>query len=413
MLKKISLLSGILLCSFFSAQEFTQYKNGLIYSEEAMAQLGKVVDSLNLKYKTCDLSKVFYSQMQTKGYMIHLDSGNVVQAKKDIDQNISFENFISRYPNAKVEKDILFVKSKEKDYREKDIINVREISFEDRYGYDLEENYSEKNYNKPAKNTWIYQYNKNESPSKESMFAFYFPENFRSIPLDLKYNKQIIYSDCLIDTSSTKFKNTLKEPTIDLPANWQKLTKKKKGQLLEKMRGHQAYGRCSQDSSPRVQAMNMALLSADINNWEVFLKSHLDIMNDRFQRMSDASYAQQERETYIRELEELNINVPDLILGTAFRIENPVNNHYSGSIARLGRAVSESKDKELFLSRLLSMIEDDSLDDYNRSIAFFFYLNCNHYTKDEKEKKMNSIKLKDSVKKLPKYIFDKIKLEEI
>lgn len=219
MLKKISLLSGILLCSFFSAQEFTQYKNGLIYSEEAMAQLGKVVDSLNLKYKTCDLSKVFYSQMQTKGYMIHLDSGNVVQAKKDIDQNISFENFISRYPNAKVEKDILFVKSKEKDYREKDIINVREISFEDRYGYDLEENYSEEKYNKPAKNTWIYQYNKNESPSKESMFAFYFPENFRSIPLDLKYNKQIIYSDCLIDTSSTKFKNTLKEPTIDLPAN--------------------------------------------------------------------------------------------------------------------------------------------------------------------------------------------------
>jgi len=413
MLKKISLLSGILLCSFFSAQEFTQYKNGLIYSEGAMAKLGKVVDSLNLKYKTCDLSKVFYSQMQTKGYIIHLDSGNVAQAKKDIDQNISFENFISKYPNAKIEKDILFVKSKQKDYQKKDIIEVEEINFEGGYGSSIQEGYTNQNYNKPTKNTWIYQYYKSGNSSEESVLAFYFPENFTSIPMDLKYNKQIIYSDCLIDTSSTKFKNTLKEPTIDLPANWQKLTKKKKGQLLEKMRGYQAYGRCSQDSGPRIQAMNMALLSADINNWEVFLKSHLDIMNDRFQRIIDGSYAQQERKTYIRELEELNINVPDLILGTAFRIKNPVNNHYFGSIGRLGRAISESKDKELFLSRLLSMIEDDSLDDYNRSVAFFFYLNCNHYTKDEKEKKMNSIKLKDSVKKLPKYIFDKIKLEEI
>ncbi|MBK7243510.1 MAG: hypothetical protein IPH98_06560 [Saprospiraceae bacterium] len=68
-------------------------------------------------------------------------------------------------------------------------------------------------------------------------------------------------------------------------------------------------------------------------------------MNDRFDRKSDGSYAWGQRNTYIKELEELNINVPDLILGILFRIENPASNHYFGSIGRVGRALSETKNR--------------------------------------------------------------------
>ncbi|MBB4805721.1 hypothetical protein HNP38_000993 [Chryseobacterium defluvii] len=420
MKNKIVLLAGIIFNSFLSAQsEFTTFNNGLIYNEHTMDKLERIVDSLNLKYKTCDLNKVFYSQQQVKGHIIRLSKGNVAQAKKDMDMNISFENFVSKYPDAEIQKDVLIIKLKTKDYHEKDIIRFYEIRLDDDYELKIDKEYKKTVHNKPVKNTWYYEYSDKTSYSNESVKAFYFPENMKSIPLDPKYSRQIIYSDCLIDTSITKFKENSSRDRYDLnrriklPYNWKNLTTPEKEKILDEMRSNMAVGMCSQDNSPRIQGINMALLSADIAHWGLFLKSHLDIMNDRFERVSDASYAWGNRQTYIKELEELDINVPDLIFGISFRIENPVNNHYYGSIGRLGRAISESKDREKFLSQMLSMIRDEDLDDYNRVLSYFLYINCNHYIENEREKKINKLNLNDAVKKLPQYLSEKIKPEKI
>ena len=416
MLKKISLLSGSLLCSFFSAQEFTQYKNGLIYSENAMNKLGKVVDSLNLKYKTCDLTKVFYSQLHTIGYAVKMDTGNVSEAKKDMDLNIPIEDFIRKYPEAVIEKDLLIIKSKEKDDERNDIIRIREIPVNGYYATSIGFNYTKELYNGPSKNKWAYNYWEKSSNSDEQIYGFFFPENFKSIPLAPKYSRQIIYSECLIDPSVSKFKEDAKSERfgVSFPkGDLKKLSKQEKEKLLDELRSIELIGNCSQDSAPRMQGVYMALLSAETANWEVFLKSHLDIVNDRFERVSDSGYARERRGTYIKELESLNINVPDLLFGITFRIENPVNNHYFGDVSRLGKAVSESKDVELFLSQLLSMISDKNLDDYNRIAAYFFYLNCNYSIKSKRERKINSMKLIEAIKRLPKYLTDQIKIESI
>jgi len=115
--------------------------------------------------------------------------------------------------------------------------------------------------------------------------------------------------------------------------------------------------------------------------------------------------------TFIKELEELEINVVDLLFGTSFRIDNPVNNHYYADIGRLGRALSESNDKEVFEKSILSFIEDDDLDDYNRIIMYYLYMNYNHFINDEKIREDNLSRLKESVKKLPEYLSGKIKIE--
>ena len=81
------------------------------------------------------------------------------------------------------------------------------------------------------------------------------------------------------------------------------------------MRETRVVGSCSMDSSPREHAINIAMLSAETTDWSVFLRAHLDIMNDRFDRVSDGSYAWKDRNTYIKELEQLDINVSDLIFG--------------------------------------------------------------------------------------------------
>jgi hypothetical protein len=263
-------------------------------------------------------------------------------------------------------------------------------------------------YQKDFSNKWIFEHSKKTSYSDESLSAFYFPNNFSSVPVPQKYSQMIGYSDCLIDTTATKFKDNLKDGWVELPQNWTALPENEKAKLLDKMRSTRVVGSCSMDSRPREHAINIALLSAETFNWEVFLKSHLDIMNDRFERMSDGSYAWDQRNTYIKELEELNINVIDLILGISFRIENPVSNHYYGSIGRVGRALSETKNRNEIEQAMLSIISDSELDYYNRLLFYFLFKNYNYYIKDETIKKESNEKLAKAVATLPDYFSNQL-----
>ncbi len=411
-MKQVIATLSIFTCINVFAQEFETYKNGLIYSEVTMNKLEKIVDSLNLKYKTCDLNKTFYSKHQAIGHIIRLDSGNIKQAKIDMDNHISFNDFISKYPFANISKNVLVVKYKYKDYNNTTVVEYDEVNLNSNYGLEILFEDNNNIYNKEVKNTWIYEYNETTQYSKESINAFYFPDNFKSSPIVNKYARLIGYSDCLIDTTSSKFFENTKAGWVSLPDNWENLSLKKKEKLLEEMRSTHVVGGCSMDSRPREHAVNIALLSAETTNWEVFLKSHLDIMNDRFDRMSDGSYAKAQRKTYIKELEELDINVNDLLLGISLRIENPAENHYYGNIGRLGRAISESKNKLGFESQLLSMIEDNELDDYNRIISYFLFISYNNYLDNKEEHKQNIEKVKLSITKLPIYLKENIKLEE-
>jgi hypothetical protein len=90
------LLVAMLLATGLCAQEFTIHPNGLIYSDTTIRQLGLIVDSLNLRFKTCDLSKPYYGRMQAKGFYYNLDS-LAQPAKADLEHGISQEDFHLKY----------------------------------------------------------------------------------------------------------------------------------------------------------------------------------------------------------------------------------------------------------------------------------------------------------------------------
>lgn len=153
---------------------------------------------------------------------------------------------------------------------------------------------------------------------------------------------------------------------------------------LQLKRSYRVMGMCSQDRGPRIQGFEIALLSARARQWDIFLRAHLNIMNDYFERMSDGSYAQQQRRTYLKELEELNLNVVDLLLGLCLRADNTAASHYNGSIMRIGRALTESKDREMFEQKAKQIIKDQQLDLFNRTLVF--HLLCSYYMNlEEKE----------------------------
>lgn len=387
--------------------EFKVYQNGLIYSKKTMDKLSHIVDSLNLKYKTCNFNTVFYSKSQTIGHIVKVDIGNIKEAKKDMENQISLDDFLKKYPKATVERNVLIIKSKYKNYEQQDVVEFEEFDLKSDYGFSItSENVSL--YQKDFSNKWLWEYSEKTNYSDESLSAIYFSTKFSSVSIPQKYSQMIGYSDCIIDTTTTKFKDNLKDGWVDLPENWTELSDKKKAKLLDEMRSTKVVGGCSQDSRPREHAIHIALLSAETYNWEVFLKSHLDIMNDRFDRKSDGSYAWGQRNTYIKELEELNINVPDLILGISFRIENPASNHYFGSIGRVGRALSETKNRNEIEQAMLSIVSDKELDIYNRLLFYFLFRNYNHNIKDETIKKDNNDKLAIATKTLPDFISERL-----
>lgn len=482
-MKKSIITSAI--CTIFNlllfAQngEFTIYKNGLIYHDSTMVKLSSIVDSLNNKFTSCELNKVFYSKKQAQGHFVQLDSGNIRKAKKEIENGISFENFIKNYSNAKVDKNQFVVKSQYHSSYSGHVVRFTHYTLKDNsHGY-FSYNKQPEMYSKPLAGKWIYKYSEKTSYSSESLRAWYFPKEFRSVKISNHYGSLIQYVDCLIDTNHTVQRSTAKSPSWEQEKKskvrkyidkvnsitskpvydhkskdksyssrykrWkterftvldQKMKEslslnnlfeeaieegidkgtsnndfevyvsryKSKDIALELKRQRIVYGQCSMDQSPRVHAKEIAKLSAETNNWEIFLRSHLNVMNDRFERMSDGSYAQGGRGTYIKELEELHINVVDLLLGSIFRIENANENHYYGDVSRIGRALAESQNLDQIENQILEAISDENLDSFNRIIFVFLFDNYQHWLKDSKRIKLNKKRLEQVIKTLPKYL---------
>lgn len=406
-MKNSALICLIILFSGYAytqPPEFTTYSNGLIYNESTMDKLRFIVDSLNLSFQSCDLNKTFYSQSQTTGHYFHLSGDRVREAQEDIKANISFAKFQEKYPEASIRSDLLLVKFEYEDYKGRDVVEISEISLGEHYGYDHRMDKKSPLLKGDLSNPWLLLHTKKSDHWEESVQGFYVTRPLQSQPIPLQYAQMIGYADCLTDTTTLKLKEDTKNGWVDMPKNWQSLSLKKKEKLLDNMRSTHVVGYCSQDSRPREHAVNIAVLSAETTHWEVFLKAHLDIMNDRFDRASDGSYAWSQRKTYLRELEELNINVTDLMFGISLRVENPAENHYYGSVGRVGRALAESRNKEEVVNAILSMMEDEELDHYNRVLAYYLFMSYNNHIENENERKENTLKLKESIRKLPIFL---------
>jgi hypothetical protein len=471
--------------------EFKTYSNGLIYSDITMNQLTHIVDSLNLKFKRCDLSRTYYAKSQGIGHYVSIEKSNIKGALADIRNDVSFDDFIKKYTKANVNYNMLIIKSRYKnDYSKKWVVEFSgqtmvnygepEIAIEDDPEY----------FNRKLQNKWVI---KKKNPSDEDLEAFYITDEFKSAKIPEKYARMILYADCVVDTTTDIFtdkasysdifdrhsdkkyeksnmfaftqyieKSTSHITEKNVPAvygenRWLALDSMKKAWVndnlvnsekfktllagaikevkekaslsydrfeeyvakyvskadaLEMKRNRRVMGQCSMDQSPRFHALNIAMLAAETINWQVFLRAHLNIMNDRFDRMTDGSYAWGNRNTYIKELEELNIEVQELLLGISLRIENPVEKHYYGSINRLGRGLAETKNRIQLEEQLLSAIKDNELDAYNRMLMHYLFLNYIYYLPKKNDRLASLEKLEAADKTLPDFLTSRIEIKK-
>lgn len=469
-MKLLVLFFGLAVTNCCHAQEvrgeFATNTNGLMYNDADMKQLRFIVDSLNLKFKTCPSNKIYYSCPQGKVYYVLFKSTDhdLQDIKKDIDANLRFNEIIQKYsPHISIldtSKILVRTNSVDKNdeyyYLHGDPFNGYNGFYWDRKKYSKKEH--------AFVNHWMYDYSiKRKNNDYYSLEARFFPEKLLQKPIPSNLGKLIQYVDCMIDTNSVVFLTDKysggyfgydeKDPYVNLSPIVEYINKKtgKSGdsknvktldkiqmdfagnnlkydpafkniladvidecvknksfnfqleELAQKLslydkalamkRSYRVMGQCSQDLSPRYHARDIAILAAQSHSWDIFLRCHLDIMNDRFERVSDGSYAYGDRKTYLKELEELNLNIVDLMLGLTLRADNVADNHYYGTIWRMGWALTESKEKDRFEQTAIDILKDDQLDEFNRGLVFLlFHTYISYLDEGEQHKKIARVR---------------------
>jgi hypothetical protein len=489
----VLVLAGFIFITCHSQQpinsrgEFATNSNGLMYSDADMGHLRFIVDSLNLKFKNCDLNKTYFSLPQSRVYYVSFKSpSNDLKAiLDDLKNMVSFEELVTKHRSLirTLDTNQIIIQTESNKESEGEYYFL-----EGKPGDGYERIYFDKKFDpkKDMTGKWHFDYSEKDKKSKDGYYYLacrFFPERMQLKKIPDNYGRLIQYVDCMIDTSSyifltdnyaggwfrekdvDKVYHNLKELSNFINAQMKAGNLKTKTNELSKeqfefadsnlssneiyrsilsktvadyvahksfsfqlehlaekaglydkallmKRSYRVMGNCSQDESPRLHARDIAMLAGKSHSWDIFLRAHLDIMNDRFERASDGSYAWGNRKTYLKELEELNLNIVDLMLGLTFRASNAAPNHYYGTVWRLGWALTESKEKSLFESKAINIMKDDGLDEFNKGLVFLLYKSyLDHLEENEAETKIKELKkIKDSFHSSIKNSIDEIEL---
>jgi len=187
--------------AFGQRQEFKIYSSGFMYSDTTMGQLALIVDSLNLKFRSCDLDKTYYGPYQAKAHYVSLDKGRFSQARKDMDDNMPYDEFVKKYIFCKPVKDLLVARSKYTNYRNKEVVRFETLTLKGGSDITLRIEDEPELYNKKLKGTWVYDHY-----NGGSLRGFYFPTEITRPPLPEAYARMVQYSECLVDTSTQIYK---------------------------------------------------------------------------------------------------------------------------------------------------------------------------------------------------------------
>lgn len=383
--------------------EFIVDKEGLLYCDYTINKLTGIVDSINTSFSNSDHMNVHFSKPQTTGYAISMEKGAIAGAVEDLENNIPIEKFLKKYPSAKVQSNILIVRNKYLLDKSEEMVELLHFDVRNGNSYSFYPDNETQSMLRDRESNWVYVYQPRTKHLKGYLKALYIEQDFEITEIPHQYAEMISYALCMTDTTEAKNKDITREGWVALPDNWLSLSLDSMRVWLDSLRSLKVLGTCSLDDRPKQHAFNIALLSAETANWQVFIKAHLDIMNYRFERRFGPTQLVN-RNTYIKELEEIRIDVPDLLLGISFRTENPGYHHYFPSMGMVENVLYESQHRAEIEEKILSIIMDDDLDDYNRLVFYLIFRDYIKLIPDEKERKAHQEKLQYALTSLPDFL---------
>lgn len=421
-MKNLPALLILLLTSIFTFGqiEFPNHSNGLIYNNTTINQLQTRVNSLHLKFDNTT-PKTYSSRPQAKGHYFTLKRGNFTKAKKDLEKGISFDDFLKKYPEVEVERNLLVVQSKGKNLQGEPILTFSaDLHYKKRlHEYTISK--KAKYYKNEPKNNVVFNviqplyYGFQLSPSFSRHYpylaGFFFTTEIAPKVLPEKYARMIQYSDFMMDNNTPKFKENATYEHQYFPKLHSGLSKSEQIKWLDYLRSIRIRTECGHSPLPKIHDFNIARLAAETSNWKLFLKAHLDILYLPLESRMFFNNEKEGRNTYIKELEAIHIDISSFFLGMDLQIEDPIKNHHAPDHLLLF-LLPETQHKEEIKNELLSMIQDKDLDEYNRILAYYRFLNYTNEIEDKVEKEISIKNLKKAVATLPDYLSNKIAFGE-
>ncbi len=230
-------------------------------------------------------------------------------------------------------------------------------------------------------------------------------------------SKKVKYADSLY-TNDNNFKNLLlkaldyaeknKVSNGDLEDFTSQLISEKRA--LELMRQNRQVGTCSFDNGPIIQQKRIANLASKTQNWNVFIKSFLNIMNDNVSRNANSNIASNARKTHIEELAKLDIDIDKILLGSNVRIEDSIQTHYFSDGSKIAKAyVNLNSDKqEYFKNKVFEIIKDKEIDAFNKLHFYNTFKSYQYFVNDSIEKNRLEKDIENLIPFLPKEIKSRI-----
>jgi hypothetical protein len=170
--------------------------------------------------------------------------------------------------------------------------------------------------------------------------------------------------------------------------------------VLSLKRSYQVFRTCGNDRGPTFHATSICQLAVKANQWDIFLRAHLDVMNDYFYDYNEVDTTTG-RKTYIRELEQLGIRSVNLLVGTCLRSRDVNINHYQGSVSGMGRALAESPHRDEVIDLLRAMVADKRLDLFNRIAMTHLLFSYNYELANTPDYQANLERINQAVATLP------------
>ncbi|WP_425636912.1 hypothetical protein ACPUEN_16075 [Algoriphagus yeomjeoni] len=466
-MRKLVAIFFLLTCkSVFGQDEIIKPKDipaldSIIYSLEEEYVNGNIPDYFSMPQTSSD-----YFEIKTK------DLKGFVEVFHKVN---STEELMAAYPQLIVDRDLLTVKNKYRDYQDKEVLAIKTFQIKNSKSHEVVIPYAD-SLEHQLKFFESYKDNKSDF---FTISGFFLEDDFQSYKIPEKYADWLFYGDVLvqpeekiftsesntmtdfpsfektvIDSLVSYFEVKTEKPTYpkdpgnlkgyrDALETWRSKRHQNLGEIYENdkyfktlldsaltfaenskvtngdledftahllskeraldlMRLNQQVGTCSFDNGPLEQQKRIARLASETHDWSLFIKSFLNVMNDQVSRIADNSMASESRPTYVQELKKLDINIHKILLGSNLKINNKGKAHYFADGSKIAQAIAnlEENDQAYFENTVVGMIQDNSLDAFNKLHLYNTLLNYQYFQR----KTDDSLRIADEINSLTPYL---------
>lgn len=167
------------------------------------------IDSIKQELAALNLTDAEILKHTASAHYIYMESGDIKSALKDMENNIPFDEWIEKYPNTKLEENLLVVKN---DYAVlKKSTNYTSLPAKNR----LPHNIISKNNLTASQGKWIINYSRKNKFSDEFLIGFYFTSDFGFEALAEHSPKIIAYGNAIEEKGNIMLTNFNQEPTLN------------------------------------------------------------------------------------------------------------------------------------------------------------------------------------------------------